>query len=61
MGRITLGSAMRAQMQSAQIEAVVLNADGTVKRNLGVISYWHRNPLKRLAWAIKQRFSRSTA
>lgn len=48
--------------KSASIEAVVLNADGTVKKRLGVVSEWHRNPLVR-AWtnvrrAMRARFKR---
>lgn len=39
--------------KEATIEAVVIRADGTVEQ-LGVISYWHKNPLKRLAWRVKQ-------
>lgn len=36
------------------IAAVVIRADGT-KEDLGVVSYWHKNPLKRLAWRLKNR------
>jgi hypothetical protein len=36
------------------ISAVVTRADGRVE-NLGVISYWHRNPLKRWWFAIRRR------
>lgn len=35
------------------IELIVTRADGTIE-DLGVVSYWHRNPLKRLAWRVKQ-------
>lgn len=38
--------------KQATIEMIVTRADGTVE-NLGVVSYWHRNPLKRLAWRVK--------
>ncbi len=41
--------------REATISAVVTRADGSVE-NLGVVSYWHRNPLKRLWWNIKQSF-----
>ena len=37
--------------REATIEMVVTRANGTVE-NLGVVSYWHRNPLKRLAWRV---------
>lgn len=39
----------------AELTAVVTRNDGT-KQDLGVIAYYHRNPLKRLLHAIKQNF-----
>lgn len=39
--------------KEAQISAVIIRADGT-KENLGVVSYWHKNPLKRIFWSIKK-------
>jgi len=36
------------------ISAVVTRADGSVE-DLGVIAYWHRNPLRRLAWRFKKK------
>ncbi len=41
----------RTKVKQQTIELVVIRADGTVE-NLGVHSYHHRNPLKRLAWRI---------
>lgn len=38
--------------KNAQLAAVVRRADGTVE-NLGVIAYYDRNPLKRLAFKIR--------
>ena len=38
----------------ATIEATVIRADGR-REELGVVSYYHRNPLKRAVWAIKQK------
>lgn len=35
-------------------EAVVIRADGT-REDLGVISYYHKNPLKRLYWRLTGR------
>ena len=35
------------------LEATIIRADGTVV-SLGAISYWHRNPIKRLIWRIKR-------
>lgn len=37
------------QVQSIQLEAVIIRADGT-REPLGTVAYWHRNPIKRL-WA----------
>jgi hypothetical protein len=34
-----------ARSRSNVIEMIVTRADGTVE-NLGVVSYWHRNPFK---------------
>lgn len=42
------GMLARANVREASITAVVTRADGRVE-TLGVISYWHRNPLKRFA------------
>ena len=41
-----------ARVKEATIEIVVLRANGD-REELGVVSYWHRNPLKRLAWRLK--------
>jgi len=43
----------KSELQEASIEAVVIRADGS-RENLGVVSYYHKNPLKRAAWAAKQ-------
>jgi hypothetical protein len=45
-----------AGAKEQSISAVVTRSDGTVE-DLGVISYWHKNPFKRWAWAIKHCFS----
>lgn len=47
----------RAKAREARITAVVTRADGRVE-NLGTISYWHRNPLKRLWWKFKTMFGK---
>lgn len=44
--------AAKQKMKQTTIEAVVIRADGT-REDLGVISYWHRNPLRRLWWRIR--------
>jgi hypothetical protein len=41
-----------SQVKSASIEAVVIRADGT-REDLGEISYWHRNPLRRFWWRLR--------
>ncbi len=40
--------------KEASIRARVIRLDGSVE-DLGVISYWHRNPLKRLWWWVKRQ------
>jgi hypothetical protein len=39
----------------AEVSAVVTRADGTIE-DLGLISYYHRNPLKR--WWVNKRHAR---
>lgn len=39
------------------IEAVVVRADGSTE-NLGTVSYWHRNPLRRVAHWVRTAFRR---
>lgn len=34
-----------------QLVATIIRADGTIEE-LGVIDYWHKNPIKRLIWRI---------
>lgn len=46
---------VREDVKSAQIEAVITRADGSVE-DLGVVAYYHRNPLKRLQFRIKELF-----
>jgi hypothetical protein len=41
----------KQEMRQASIEAVVIRADGS-QEDLGVISFWHRNPLRRLWWRV---------
>lgn len=43
--------------REASISAVVIRADGR-REDLGVVSYWSKNPFKRLAWNLG-RFLRS--
>lgn len=44
----------KGQPKKVTWEAVVIRADGA-REDLGVVSYYHRNPLKRWAWSIKQK------
>ncbi len=36
----------------------VFNADGTLKKDYGIVNYWHKNPLKRWQFRIKQFLKR---
>ena len=42
----------KSQIKEASIAAVVIRADGT-REDLGVVSYWHVNPWKRLLWRLR--------
>jgi len=46
---------MQANLNAKEIQlvATVTRADGTVEE-LGVIDYYHQNPIKRLIWRIKK-------
>ena len=39
--------------KSAEVSMVVIRANGAVE-DLGVVSYYHKNPFKRLIFKIKQ-------
>jgi hypothetical protein len=43
----------KGPVREASISAVVIRADGT-REDLGVISHWHRNPVKRWLRAVKR-------
>jgi hypothetical protein len=43
----------KSHVREASIEAVITRANGTVE-NLGMISYYHRNPLRRFAWQLRK-------
>ena len=49
--------AAQSRPKEVSIEAVVIRADGT-PRPLGVVSYWHKNPIMRLIWKVKQMFTK---
>lgn len=40
------------------IEATVIRANGD-REDLGVVSYYHKNPVKRAMWALKQKLKES--
>ena len=44
----------RTRIQEASISAVVIRTDGS-KEDLGVVSYWHKNPVRRLWWRLSHR------
>jgi hypothetical protein len=46
---------MPAEAQEQTIRARIIRADGTIEE-LGVVSYYHKNPLRRWAWRIGQLF-----
>ena len=46
---ISGGFLARAKARQASLTAVVIRADGR-REDLGLISYWHRNPL--IHWAV---------
>lgn len=50
-GLLTNGNA-----KESRISAVVTRADGSVE-DLGVIAYWHKNPLRRALWNTKKWLS----
>jgi hypothetical protein len=51
-------SALRAPTARAPVmmqqSLKVFNADGSLKKDYGVVGYWHRNPFKRWAFALGQ-------
>lgn len=46
----------RGDVKEASLEARVIRADGTVE-DLGVVSYWHRNPIRRWWWHFRRALS----
>jgi hypothetical protein len=47
----------KTDVKEATIEAVVIRADGS-REDLGVVSAYYRNPIKRAMWALKQKLER---
>jgi hypothetical protein len=48
-----------AEGNAKEIEliATIIRADGSVEQ-LGVIDYWHKNPIKRFIWKLKKLLER---
>jgi hypothetical protein len=42
----------KSKISQTSIEAVVIRADGT-RENLGTVSYWNKNPFRRLLWRLR--------
>ena len=49
----------KSNVKMADVSAIITRKDGTVE-NLGVISYYHRNPLRRWAWHTAKAVQRLT-
>jgi hypothetical protein len=47
----------KSKVKRATLEAVIIRADGT-RESLGVVSYYHRNPIYRLAFVVRLVFRR---
>lgn len=45
----------KGRLSEMSVKAVVTRADGRVE-DLGEVSYWHRNPLKRWSRAVRRWF-----
>jgi len=43
----------QSNAKELQLVATIRRADGTIEE-LGVIDYWHKNPIKRIIWRIKK-------
>lgn len=46
---------VREDVKEAQIQAVIIRANGD-REDLGTIAYYHKNPLKRLQFRLKELF-----
>lgn len=49
------GMIAHGKARSAEFRAVVTRANGTTE-DLGVVAYWHKNPLRRWGWQISRIF-----
>jgi len=46
---------VRGKVRQLSTEIKVIRRDGRIEDH-GVVSFWHRNPLKRLWWRLGQNF-----
>ena len=44
---------VNGKVKQMEVSARIIRADGSIQE-LGVISYWHINPLKQILWRIKK-------
>jgi predicted transcriptional regulator len=47
----------QSNAKEIQLVATILRADGRIEE-LGVIDYWHKNPIKRFIWKLKKLLER---
>ena len=47
-----------SRAKKTELSAIVIRADGS-REDLGVIGYWHRNPLFRALFKIRRQIRRS--
>jgi hypothetical protein len=46
-----------SDVKQIELVATVIRADGR-REELGVVDYWHKNPIKRFIWSFKKLFRR---
>lgn len=51
------GLLIKEKAREAKISAVITRADGSTE-DVGVVAYWHKNPLRRLCWVVCRAVSR---
>jgi hypothetical protein len=49
----------QSNVKEIEIQAVVIRADGT-REDLGQVSYWHKNPIKRLIHKVTHNGNRTS-
>ena len=48
----------KSNAKEIELIATITRADGSVEQ-LGVIDYWHKNPIKRIIWKLKKFLERT--